>query len=237
MPCTPQQNGALERCNRTLMDIIKNMLSYSTLPVSLWMYALKTVMYLLNRIPSKAVPKTPFELWMSRTLCIRHLHVWGCQAGIMIYNPQKRKLDARTINGYFIGYPKKSKGYMFYCSNHSMRIVEIGNARFIENGEISGSIVPRDVKIKEFRVQVPLACASKSKVITPLVVNSNNNEEKQHNNEPMIHKEPIMEEPQEVALKRSQRERRLAILNDYVVYLHETETDLSINDNDLVSFS
>ena len=53
----------------------------------------------------------------------------------------------------------------------------------------------------------------------------------------MMHNEPIMEEPQEVALKRSQRERRPAISNDYVVYLHETETNLSINDNDPVLFS
>jgi len=60
----------------------------------------------------------------------------------MIYNPQERKLDARTISGYFIGYQEKSKGYMFYCPNHSMRIVKIGNARFIENGEISRSAVP-----------------------------------------------------------------------------------------------
>jgi len=42
----------------------------------------------------------------------------------------------------FIGYPKKSKGYMFYCPNHSMRIVETRNERFIENGEINVSIVP-----------------------------------------------------------------------------------------------
>jgi len=49
---------------------------------------------------------------------------------IRIYNPQEKKLDARTINGYFIGYLEKSKGYRFYCPNHSMS--EIGNARFIE---------------------------------------------------------------------------------------------------------
>ena len=201
------------------------------------MYALKTAMYLLNRVPSKAVPKTPFELWTNRTPSIRHLHVWGCQAEIRIYNPQERKLDARTISGYFIGYPEKSKGYMFYCPNHSMRIVETGNARFIENGEISGSTVPREVEIKEVRVQVPLACASSSKVIALFSCCYKINEEEQHNNEPMMHNEPIMEEPQEVALRRSQRERRPAISNDYVVYLHETETNLSINDNDPVSFS
>ena len=123
---------------------------------------------------------------------------------------------------------------MFYCSNHSMRIVKTGNARFIE---ISGSTVPREVEIKEVRVQVPLACASSSKVIAPSVIVTNNNEEAQYNNEPMIHNEPIMEEPREVALRRSQTERRPTISNDYVVYLHETETNLSTNDNDPVSFS
>ena len=74
-------------------------------------------------------------------------------------------MDARTISGYFIGYPEKLKGYMFYCSNHSMRIVKIGNARFIGNDEISGSIVPREVEIKEVRVQVILTWASSNKVI------------------------------------------------------------------------
>ena len=109
-------------------------------------------MYLLNRVPSKAVPKTSFELWTNRTPSIRHLHVWGCQAEIRIQNPQERKLDARTISRYFIGYPEKLKGYMLYCSNHSMRIVKTGNARFIGNDEISGSIVPREMEIKEVRV-------------------------------------------------------------------------------------
>jgi len=84
---------------------------------------------------------------------------------------------------------------MFYYPNHSMRIVETRNAMFIENGEISGSTVPRDVEIKEVRIQVPLACASSSKVISRLVFAPNNNEEEQHNNEPMIHNEPIVEEP------------------------------------------
>ena len=38
-------------------------------------------------------------------------------------------------------------------------------------------------------------------------------------------------------MRRSQRERRPTILNDYVVYLHETKIDLSIDDNDPISFS
>ena len=75
MPGTPQQNGVAERRNRTLMDIVRSMLSNSTLPLSLWMYALKTALYLLNRVPSKAIPKTPFELWTRRKPSLRHLYV------------------------------------------------------------------------------------------------------------------------------------------------------------------
>ena len=73
MPGTPQQISVLERCNRTLMDMVRSMLRNSTLHVSLWMYALKTTVYLLNRVPGKAVPKTPFELWTNITPSIRHL--------------------------------------------------------------------------------------------------------------------------------------------------------------------
>jgi len=170
----PQQNGVSERRNRTLIDMVRSMLSNSSLPVSLWMYALKIVMYLLNRVPNKAVQKTHFELWTGRKPSLRHLHVWGCQTEIRIYNPHEKKLDARTISG-FIGYPEKSKGYMFYCPTYSTRIVKTGNARFIENGETSGSEASRNVEIKEVRVQVPLTSTSTLRIVVPHVDEAHNN--------------------------------------------------------------
>jgi hypothetical protein len=77
---TPQQNGVAERRNRTLMDMVRSMLSNSTLPLSLWMYALKTTVYLLNRVPSKAVPKTSVELWTRKKPSLKYLHVWSFPA-------------------------------------------------------------------------------------------------------------------------------------------------------------
>jgi len=59
---------------------------------------------------------------------------------------------------------------MFYFPNHSIRIFEAGNARFIESDEISGSTIPREVEIKEVRVQVLLDWASSSKVIALFLV-------------------------------------------------------------------
>ena len=73
----PQQNGVTERRNRTLMDIVRSTISYSTLPMSLWMEALKTTIYILNRVPSKSMPKTPYELWTERVLSLNHLCVGG----------------------------------------------------------------------------------------------------------------------------------------------------------------
>ncbi|KAL0544331.1 hypothetical protein IC582_019444 [Cucumis melo] len=240
MPGTPQQNGVAERRNRTLMNMVRSMLINSSLLVSLWMYALRTAQYLLNRVPNKSVPKTPFELWTRRKPSLRHLHVWGCQAEVRICNPHEKKLDSRTTSGFFIGYPEKSKGYRFYCPNHSTRIVETGNVRFIENDIISGSLEPRKVKIQEVRVEIPSSITS-SQVVVPVVVDSVNNPQEQQINVQTPHNDIVTNElvtkgSQEIELRRFVRSRRAAISDDYLVYLHESEFDLSI-DNDPVSFS
>jgi hypothetical protein len=115
------------------------MLSSSNLPKSLWIEALKMRVYILNRVPTKVVPKTPFELWKGLKPSLRHMRVWGCPSKVRIYNPQEKKLDVRTISGYFIGYVERSKGYRFYCPSHSTRIVESRNAKFLENDLNSGN--------------------------------------------------------------------------------------------------
>ena len=59
--------------------------------------------YVLNQVPSKFIPKTPFELWSGRKPNLHHFHVWGCKADVQVYNPQI-KLDSKTISCYFVGY-------------------------------------------------------------------------------------------------------------------------------------
>jgi hypothetical protein len=57
----PQQNGIAKRWNHTLINMVRSLLSNSTLPLTLWMKALKTVAHIINRMLSKSVPKTPYE--------------------------------------------------------------------------------------------------------------------------------------------------------------------------------
>ena len=87
MPGSPYQNGVTERRNRTLMDMVGSMRSNTKLPQYLWSEALKTAVYILNRIPTKVVPKTPFELFKGWKLSLRHIRVWGCPSEVRIYNP------------------------------------------------------------------------------------------------------------------------------------------------------
>ena len=145
MPNSPDQNGVAERRNRNLLDMVRSILSSSNIPKSLWTEALKTAVYILNRVPTKAVSKTPFELWKGWKPSLRHMRVWGCPSEVRIYNPQEKKLDPRTISGYFIGYVERSNGYRFYCPSHGTRIVESRNAKFLENDLISGSDLTRNI--------------------------------------------------------------------------------------------
>ena len=65
-PGTPQCNGVSERPNRTLLDMVRSMMSLTDLSLSCWGYALETAAFTLNRAPSKSIETTPYELWFDK---------------------------------------------------------------------------------------------------------------------------------------------------------------------------
>ena len=69
------QNGIAERINQTLMDMVRSMLNSSKLSRFSWTEALKRSMYILNRVPTKAVPETPFELFKGWKPSLYHIRV------------------------------------------------------------------------------------------------------------------------------------------------------------------
>ena len=52
-PRRPQRNGVFECRNRTLLDIVRSMVSLTDLPLSFWGYALEIAAFTFNRAPSK----------------------------------------------------------------------------------------------------------------------------------------------------------------------------------------
>jgi hypothetical protein len=61
-PGTPQWNGISERRNMTLLDMVHSMMSKAELPYFFWGFALETAAFMLNRVSSKSVENTPYEL-------------------------------------------------------------------------------------------------------------------------------------------------------------------------------
>ena len=107
-PGTPQHNGVSEHHNRTLLDMVRSMISLTDLPLSFWGYALETAAFTLNRAPSKSVETTPYELWFGKKPKLSFLKVWGCDAYVKNFQPDK--LKPKSEKCVFIGYPKKLLG-------------------------------------------------------------------------------------------------------------------------------
>ena len=133
--------------------MVRSMISHSNLPISLWGEALKTAAYILNRVPTKATAKTPYELWTGKKPSLKHLHIWGCPAETRPYRPHEKKLDSRTVSCYFIGYSERSRGYKFYDPT-TKSIFETRNARFFEDVEFDRGDKDRDFSFEEEYVDI-----------------------------------------------------------------------------------
>ena len=67
-PGTPQRNGVSERRNRTLLDMVRSMMSLTDLPLSFWRYALETAAFTLNRAPYKSFRRHRMNYGLARNL-------------------------------------------------------------------------------------------------------------------------------------------------------------------------
>ena len=109
---TPEQNGVVERRNRTLVEAARTMLIFSRAPLFLWAEAIATACYTQNRsIIHRRFDKTPYELINGRKPDISFLHVFGA----LCYPKNDRedigKLGAKGDVGFFIGYSENATGY------------------------------------------------------------------------------------------------------------------------------
>lgn len=135
IPGTPQQNGVAEHRNRTLLEMVRSMMAQANLPISFWGDALLTATYVLNRVPSKSVASTPYELWTDRKPSLDYLWPWGSMAYVLDSSHKYRKLGPRGKKCIFIRYFDVSKGYVFIGENLSGTVTEFEarDATFLEN--------------------------------------------------------------------------------------------------------
>nr|GEU52940.1 retrovirus-related Pol polyprotein from transposon TNT 1-94 [Tanacetum cinerariifolium] len=138
-PYSPQQNGVVERKNRTILNMVRSMLRTKKMPKEFWAKAVDCAVYLLNRCSSKSLyNKTPQEAWNGLKPTVSHLLVFGSIVYGHVPSQRRLKLDDKSEKHVFVGYDKQSKGYKLY--NPITRKVVSRDVEFDEEGSWDWSI-------------------------------------------------------------------------------------------------
>ncbi|GBM62788.1 Retrovirus-related Pol polyprotein from transposon TNT 1-94 [Araneus ventricosus] len=120
MPYTPEQNGAAERENRTIVEAARSILHHKGFPLKLWAEAVNTAVYVLNRTgPTREKEKTPIELWSGSSFNVGYLRVFGTKCFVHVPKQRKQKLDPKSVAGFFVGYCGEKDGYRVWLKEHN----------------------------------------------------------------------------------------------------------------------
>ncbi|KAK2457508.1 putative mitochondrial protein [Trifolium repens] len=145
-PITPQQNGVVERKNRTIQESARAMLHAKKLPYHFWAEAMNTACYVHNRVTMrKGTNCTIYELWKDRKPTVKYFHVFGSKCYILADREQRRKMDPKSDEGIFLGYSKNSRAYRVYNSR-TMTMMESINVVIDDHGTDTEADVAADVE-------------------------------------------------------------------------------------------
>ncbi|GKC03664.1 putative ribonuclease H-like domain-containing protein [Tanacetum coccineum] len=132
VPRTPQQNGVVERRNRTLVEAARTMLIFSKAPMFLWAEAVATACYTQNRsLIHTRHDKTPYELVHNKKPDLTFFRVFGALCYPTNDSENLGKLQPRADIGIFIGYAPSRKGYRIY-NKRTRQIMETIHVQFDE---------------------------------------------------------------------------------------------------------
>ncbi|KAJ9536530.1 hypothetical protein OSB04_un000282 [Centaurea solstitialis] len=134
---TPEQNGVVERRNRTLVEAARSMLAESQLPQYLWAEAVNTACYTQNRsIIHRRFGKTPYHILFGRVPSVGHFKVFGCKCFVLNESENRGKFGPKSDELIFVGYSESSIAYRVL--NKQKRVVsESINVRFDPITELS----------------------------------------------------------------------------------------------------
>nr|GEZ34537.1 retrovirus-related Pol polyprotein from transposon TNT 1-94 [Tanacetum cinerariifolium] len=134
---TPQQNGLVERRNRTLVEAARTMLTFSNIPSFLWAEAIAIACFTENRsIIHKHFDKTPYELINKRKPNINFFRMFGCRCYLLNDYEDIGNLKAKGDIRVFVGYSKESAAFKIY-NKRTRKIHESVNVNFDEISEMA----------------------------------------------------------------------------------------------------
>jgi hypothetical protein len=123
-PYTPQQNGVVERKNRTLLDMARIMLDEYKTSDWFWAEAVNTACYAINRLYlHQILKKTSYELLTGKKPNVSYFRVFGSKCFILVKRGRKFKFAPKAVEGFLLGYDSNTRAYRVF--NKSSGLVEV----------------------------------------------------------------------------------------------------------------
>lgn len=104
-PYTPEQNGKVERENRTIVECARIIILAKNLPLFLWAEALNTAIYIINQTICPGGGDT-IRKWIGKEPSVKHLRIFGSETFVHVPKQFTKKFDARAKRMILIGYRK-----------------------------------------------------------------------------------------------------------------------------------
>ena len=112
---SPESNAIAERCNRTILEKMRSMLTAAGLPDEFWAEAAYHANFLRNVSPSShCQDATPWELFQLSPPDLSGLRIFGALAHVHIPKELRRKLEVKSYKAISLNYNPKSKMYRVY---------------------------------------------------------------------------------------------------------------------------
>jgi len=136
-PRTPQQNGVVERKNRSLEELARTILNETRLPKYFWADVVNRACYVLNKVLIGLILKnTLYELFRGRKPNLSHLKVFGCKCFILSNGKDNLdKFDSKSDEGIFLGYSQHGYAYRVY-NKRTMLVKESVHVNFDETNQV-----------------------------------------------------------------------------------------------------
>jgi hypothetical protein len=128
--------------------MVRLMMSQTDLSLPFWSYALKTGAFTLNRVPTKSIERTPYEIWTGKHPKLSFLKVWGCEAYVKCLISDK--LTPKSDKYFFVGYSRETKWYYFY-NKAGGKVFVARNGVFMEKEFLSKGVSGSKVQLEEIQ--------------------------------------------------------------------------------------
>nr|GFB07925.1 hypothetical protein [Tanacetum cinerariifolium] len=119
---TPEQNGVVEKRNRTLVEAARTMISAAKVPLFFWAEAIATTCFTQNRsLVIHRHKKTPYHIINERKPSVKFFHIFGSVCYIVRDGKNLDKMKEKGDECIFVGYSTQSRAYRVF--NKRTRVI------------------------------------------------------------------------------------------------------------------